>query len=199
MNADGGPHRLADFTFPADGAWPDPRGMVEGLHGRGVKVLLWQIPLLKMRPHPRGQLAADARAAVAGGFVVTEADGRPYRNRGWWFPLALMPDLASEKARAWWTAKRRYLVDEVGIDGFKTDGGEHAWGARPAALRRSAAGAGRQQPVPGRVRARLRRPAAVGGQGAGDVQPGRVHRVAGARRVLGRRRGLDVGRRSEPR
>ena len=28
----------------------------------------------------------------------------------------------------WWTAKRRYLLDELGIDGFKTDGGEHAWG-----------------------------------------------------------------------
>jgi alpha-glucosidase (family GH31 glycosyl hydrolase) len=28
---------------------------------------------------------------------------------------------------AWWTAKRRYLLDEVGVDGFKTDGGEHAW------------------------------------------------------------------------
>ncbi|WP_053207850.1 TIM-barrel domain-containing protein [Jiangella muralis] len=128
VNEDGGPHRLADFTFPADGAWPDPRGMVEELHGRDVKVLLWQIPLLKMRPHPRGQLAADARALVSGGFAVTEADGRPYRNRGWWFPLALMPDLASEKAREWWTSKRRYLVEELGIDGFKTDGGEHAWG-----------------------------------------------------------------------
>lgn len=127
-NEDGGPHRLADFTFPADGAWPDPRGMVAELHARDVRVLLWQIPLLKMRPHPQGQLAADARAAVSGGFVVTEADGRPYRNRGWWFPLALMPDLASEKARDWWTSKRRYLVEEVGIDGFKTDGGEHAWG-----------------------------------------------------------------------
>ncbi|TDD70497.1 glycoside hydrolase family 31 [Jiangella aurantiaca] len=128
VNEDGSPHLLADFTFPADGAWPDPKGMVDELHARDVRVLLWQIPLLKMRPHPTGQLAADARAAIAGGFLVTEADGRPYRNRGWWFPLALMPDLASEKARTWWTEKRRYLVEEVGIDGFKTDGGEHAWG-----------------------------------------------------------------------
>ena len=24
--------------------------------------------------------------------------------------------------------KRRYLVEELGVDGFKTDGGEHAWG-----------------------------------------------------------------------
>jgi alpha-glucosidase (family GH31 glycosyl hydrolase) len=39
-----------------------------------------------------------------------------------------MPDFTSKEARAWWIAKRRYLVDELGIDGFKTDGGEHAWG-----------------------------------------------------------------------
>ncbi|MEV0347157.1 TIM-barrel domain-containing protein [Nonomuraea sp. NPDC050680] len=122
------PHRLADYAFPPDGPWPDPKGMVDELHQRDVKVLLWQIPLQKMRPHPRHQAAVDARQLVERGYGVREADGRPYRNRGWWFPLALMPDLSSPEVRDWWTAKRAYLVDEVGVDGFKTDGGEHAWG-----------------------------------------------------------------------
>ncbi|MFI6504644.1 TIM-barrel domain-containing protein [Nonomuraea typhae] len=122
------PHRYADYTFPADGPWPDPKGMVDELHERDIKVLLWQIPLQKMRPHPRHQAAVDARQLAERGYGVKEADGRPYRNRGWWFPLALMPDLSAEEVRAWWTAKRRYLVEEVGVDGFKTDGGEHAWG-----------------------------------------------------------------------
>jgi 1,3-alpha-isomaltosidase len=126
------PARLADFEFPAEGAWPDPKGMVDELHARGVRVHLWQIPLLKMRPHPTGQLAEDAAAAIRDDVLIREPapDGRPrpYRNRGWWFPLGLMPDLTDERAARWWTEKRRYLVDEVGIDGFKTDGGEHAWG-----------------------------------------------------------------------
>ncbi|MFG1705160.1 TIM-barrel domain-containing protein [Nonomuraea sp. M3C6] len=122
------PHRLADYTFPQDGPWPDPKGMVDELHRRDVKVLLWQIPLQKTRPHPRHQAAVDARQLVERGYGVREPDGRPYRNRGWWFPLALMPDLSAQEVRDWWTAKRRYLVEEVGIDGFKTDGGEHAWG-----------------------------------------------------------------------
>ncbi|MBX3309917.1 MAG: hypothetical protein KF739_05720 [Cryobacterium sp.] len=129
---DGGPLRLKDFTFPADGAWPDPKGMVDEIHSRGIKLLLWQIPLIKMRPHPTGQAKADADAAIRGGYLVQEEapDGslRPYRNRGWWFPLGLMPDLGDERAAAWWTEKRRYLVEDLGIDGFKTDGGEHAWG-----------------------------------------------------------------------
>lgn len=130
---DGGPLRLADFTFPADGAWPDPKGMVDALHAQDIRLLLWQIPLMKMRPHPHGQARHDADAMLREELVIREraADGglRPYRNRGWWFPLALMPDLSDERAAAWWTAKRRYLVEELGIDGFKTDGGEHAWGA----------------------------------------------------------------------
>jgi len=126
------PRRLADFEFPEDGAWPDPKGMVDELHRRDVHVLLWQIPLIKMRPHPAGQVKADAEAAIRDGMLVREEapDGtlRPYRNRGWWFPLGLMPDLTDERAAHWWTEKRRYLVEEVGVDGFKTDGGEHAWG-----------------------------------------------------------------------
>lgn len=126
------PHRLADFTFPADGPWPDPKAMVDELHARDIRLHLWQIPLIKMRPHPTGQVALDAAAAVRQNVLIRELapDGRtrPYRNRGWWFPLGLMPDLSDERAAAWWTEKRRYLVDEIGIDGFKTDGGEHAWG-----------------------------------------------------------------------
>ncbi|WP_136707492.1 TIM-barrel domain-containing protein [Agromyces sp. H66] len=129
---DGAPHRLADFTFPADGAWPDPKGMVDELHARDIRLHLWQIPLLKARPHPTGQARADAVAAAREGVLIREPDARgelhPYRNRGWWFPLSTMPDLTDERAARWWTEKRRYLVEEIGIDGFKTDGGEHAWG-----------------------------------------------------------------------
>ncbi|MHB8958955.1 MAG: glycoside hydrolase family 31 protein [Candidatus Limnocylindrales bacterium] len=128
VHADGAPHRLADFTFPADGAWPDPRGLVEWLHERGIRVLLWQVPLLKARPAPRGQALADRDTMVARGLAVRDGEGRPYRNRGWWFPQALMPDWTNPETADWWLAKRRYLLDEVGIDGFKTDGGEHAWG-----------------------------------------------------------------------
>jgi alpha-glucosidase (family GH31 glycosyl hydrolase) len=132
VSAHGEPHRLADFTFPPGGAWPDPKAMTDALHASDIKLHLWQIPLIKMRPHPRGQVATDAAAAIREGRLISELapDGslRPYRNRGWWFPLSLMPDLTDSAAAKWWTDKRRYLVEEIGVDGFKTDGGEHAWG-----------------------------------------------------------------------
>ncbi|HEY8724001.1 MAG TPA: TIM-barrel domain-containing protein [Gaiellaceae bacterium] len=127
-HADGAPHTLSDFSFPSDGAWPDPKGLVDELHDRGIRLLLWQIPLLKVGPAPGSQLDYDRRALVDHGYAVLKIDGTPYANRGWWFPRALMPDFTSAEARAWWAAKRRYLVEELGVDGFKTDGGEHAWG-----------------------------------------------------------------------
>jgi alpha-glucosidase (family GH31 glycosyl hydrolase) len=127
--ADGGrPHVLADFTFPPDGPWPDPVGLVQRVHERGTRVMLWQIPLMKTHPPATGQLRADVQYAVEHRFLVEEPDGRPYRNRGPWFPGALMPDLRDPDVARWWTDRVRYLVTEVGIDGFKTDGGEHAWG-----------------------------------------------------------------------
>jgi alpha-glucosidase (family GH31 glycosyl hydrolase) len=126
VTEDGSAHRASDFTYT--GAWPDPKGMVEALHERGIKVVLWQIPLLKTDPGLGGQVYADGAAMVREGHAVLEADGSPYHNRGWWFPKALMPDLSVARTRHWWTEKRRYLVEDLDVDGFKTDGGEHAWG-----------------------------------------------------------------------
>ena len=134
VTPDGAAHRAADVTYPPDGAWPDPKAMVDELHDRGIKVILWQIPLQKtevdLGPEvpADSQVLVDGRAMVAGGHAVLEADGSPYHNRGWWFPQSLMVDLSTKRGRDWWTAKRRYLVEDLGVDGFKTDGGEHAWG-----------------------------------------------------------------------
>ena len=129
--SDGSPFSASDFAFAADGAWPDPKSMVDDLHSRGIKVILWQIPLLKTATSEDGlheQVLAEGEAMVREDHAVREADGTAYLNRGWWFPKSLMPDLSVQRTRDWWTAKREYLVRDLGIDGFKTDGGEHAWG-----------------------------------------------------------------------
>ncbi len=123
------PPRLADFHFPPDGRWPDPLGMIERLHKRGLRLLLWQIPLLKhIEQEPHAQNSADVETVISYGWCARNPDGSPYRNPGWWFTGALLPDFTSPGARAWWLARRRYLVEEMGVDGFKTDGGEHLWG-----------------------------------------------------------------------
>jgi alpha-glucosidase (family GH31 glycosyl hydrolase) len=124
---DGSPHSLSDFVFPSGSPWPDPKRMVEELHERGVKVLLWQIPLAKASPAAGSQAFHDEKTMIERGYSVAAADGTPYRNPGGWFEDALLLDFTNPEAKEWWVAKRRYLIDEIGIDGFKTDGGEHAW------------------------------------------------------------------------
>lgn len=125
-------YQLSDFEFSADGAWPDPKGMIDNLHAQAIKLHLWQIPLLKMDAPPTAALENDIEQAIKQSRLILEPDEdsglRPYRNRGWWFPTAYMPDLTDSATAKWWAEKRRYLVKELGVDGFKTDGGEHAWG-----------------------------------------------------------------------
>ncbi|MCL5964738.1 MAG: hypothetical protein M1369_02990 [Deinococcus sp.] len=116
---------LEDFTFT--GRWPDPKRFFDECHQNGLRVLLWQIPVLKQAGEPHPQHDADVTYALEQGFCIRNADVTPYRNQGWWFTDSLILDFTNPEAREWWFAKRRYLFD-LGIDGFKTDGGEHLWG-----------------------------------------------------------------------
>lgn len=118
--------RLADFSF--GGRWPDPKAMVEACHQQGLRVILWQIPVQKKNEVPHPQHDADEAHMLERGFGIQNADGSPYRCQGWWFTGGLVMDFSNPQARDWWFDKRRYLLEELGIDGMKTDGGEHLWG-----------------------------------------------------------------------
>jgi alpha-glucosidase (family GH31 glycosyl hydrolase) len=120
----------SDFTFPADGKWPDPKGMVEWLHQRSVKVLLWQVPVLKVLEKPHAQHDADRAHFEQSGFGVHNADGSLHTVRPFWFRGGYLWDVTNPAAREWWLNKRAYLLDDIGIDGFKTDGGEHLWSTK---------------------------------------------------------------------
>lgn len=122
----GGAFRLEDFDF-SDSPWPDPAGMVQRLHEKGIRFLLWQIPVYK-KQGPNEPLNAqnelDRADAVARGLCVHNADGSPYTiPEGHWFAGSMIPDFTNPAAEETWFSKRNYLT-EMGIDGFKTDGGE---------------------------------------------------------------------------
>ncbi len=120
--------RFEEFKFPLDGLWPDPKGMIEELHQQGLRVLLWQIPVLKVNEENHVQLANDREHMLERGYCIQHRDGSPYHIRPFWFHNGLLMDFTHPQGVNWWMQKRAYLLTELGIDGFKTDGGEHIWG-----------------------------------------------------------------------
>lgn len=120
---------LQDFTFPSDGLWPDPKGMIDELHRLGIRLLLWQNPVQKYLGGERhAQQDADEAYMLEKNYCLRWPDGTPYRVRPFWFHDSLLLDFSNPEAVAWWMSNRAYLLDELGVDGFKTDGGEHLWG-----------------------------------------------------------------------
>lgn len=115
-----------DFDFRNSAYWPDPKGMVERLKDEDIHLILWQVPVIKKCAEGLScsQHDADWKYAVENGLVVLNEDGSPYTiPEGHWFSGSMVPDFTNPKTVEWWFEKRRYLL-EMGVDGFKTDGGE---------------------------------------------------------------------------
>lgn len=115
-----------DFDFSGS-PWPDPEGMIRALHDAGLHLVLWQVPVYKKQgpdetPNPQNDL--DRADAQTRGLCVRNRDGTPYViPEGHWFSGSMVPDFTNPDTVDSWFAKRRYLLD-MGVDGFKTDGGE---------------------------------------------------------------------------
>jgi len=122
---------LEEFTFPAWGRWPDPKKMVQDIHDEGLKILLWQAPVMKyMDGIAHAQRDEDEKVMLEKGFCVKYKNGEPYRIPSFeWFKRSLVPDFTNPAAKEWWMNKRKYLLEDLKIDGFKTDGGECIYGS----------------------------------------------------------------------
>lgn len=122
--------KYEDFIFPNWGRWPHPKEMIRDIHEDGLKVLLWQAPVQKfMDGINHVQRDIDEKIMIEKGYCVMGEDGSPYRIPSFeWFKGSLVPDFTWDEASKWWLDKRKYLLEDMGIDGFKTDGGECIYG-----------------------------------------------------------------------
>lgn len=118
--------KYEDFDFSGT-SWPNPAKMVQDIHDAGLKLLLWQVPVYKKQGDDEVQNAQndlDREDAAMRKLCVTMPDGTPYIiPKGNWFPDSMVPDFTNPATVKSWFGKRQYLLD-IGVDGFKTDGGE---------------------------------------------------------------------------
>lgn len=103
-----------DFQWdPA--VFPDPEGMLERLHERGLRVSAWLNPYIAQR----SQLF---REGVEHGYLVRRADGSVWQWDLWQAGMALV-DFTNPEATRWFQEHLRGLIAQ-GVDAIKTDFGE---------------------------------------------------------------------------
>lgn len=103
-----------DFCWD-EAAFPDPVGMLDRLHARGLKVCVWINPYIAQR----SPLFAEGAAA---GYLLKRADGSIWQTDKWQAGMGIV-DFTNPAARDWYRSKLSVLLDQ-GVDAFKTDFGE---------------------------------------------------------------------------
>ena len=106
------------------GRFPDPKAMMEELHGLGFKVMLWVCPFVS----PDSDVF---RAQTAEGIFLMDADTTK-KHRGhrlpemvsWWNGVSAVLDLSNPKAKRWFQDQLDYLQEEYSVDGYKLDAGD---------------------------------------------------------------------------
>ncbi len=95
--------------------FPDPKGMIDRLHRRGLRVCLWINPYIAQQ----SPLFEEGRK---GGFFLRRPDGAVWQSDQWQPGMAIV-DFTNPAACEWFKARLRRLL-EAGVDSFKTDFGE---------------------------------------------------------------------------
>ena len=106
---------FGELNFSRD--FPDPKIMVEELHRLGFRVLLWATPFVNLE-------AATFPVLGARGLLAPAKNGDGPSLLKWWGGTAGIVDLTNPEARQWYRAQLLRLKNEIGIDGFKIDGGD---------------------------------------------------------------------------
>ncbi len=114
---------FGELTFSRD--FPDPAGMVRELHAMGFRVLLWTTPFVN-------QEAATFSALAEKGWLAPRKDGAGPSLFKWWGGTAGLVDITNPDARAWYQTQLWRLKREIGIDGFKIDGGDAKYQPDPS-------------------------------------------------------------------
>ena len=103
------------------GRFPDPKAMMDELHGMGFKVMLWVCPYIQPDGKHFTELLHDEKSVV---WLRSAKNAREPAIMRWWDGFSAVTDLTNPRGREWLTGQLRRLVEAYGVDGFKLDGGD---------------------------------------------------------------------------
>lgn len=117
-----------ELDFSASKYWQNPKAMVRKLHDKHIKTLLWVVPVYAQgvtieTQDNLSQRLSDNQFVIKNSECVLNADGTPYEIPHTWCVGSMLPDFTNTQCREHWFNHFNHLL-EIGIDGFKTDGGE---------------------------------------------------------------------------
>lgn len=99
------------------GRFPDPRGLVDALHGMGFTVMLWVSPFISADSILFRQWRNEE------GWLLRDRQGRPAVIE-WWDGHSAHLDITHPPALEWLRGELESLQKRYGIDGFKFDAGD---------------------------------------------------------------------------
>ncbi len=101
------------FEFDAN-TFPDPKGMMDYLHAKNFKVMLWITPFVS----PDGK---EFRELASKGCLVLKKESKEPALINWWNGYSACLDLTNPKAMDWLKGQLKNLQTKYGVDGFKFD------------------------------------------------------------------------------
>ena len=104
----------SSFKWDQD-LFPDPQGMIQRIHDKGLKVCLWINPYI-------GQKSPLYQEAKDNGYFLKKADGNVWQWDMWQAGQGII-DFTNPAAVEWYRGYLAELID-LGVDSFKTDFGE---------------------------------------------------------------------------
>ncbi len=105
--------------------FPDPKAMIDDLHGLGFKIMLWVCPFVSSAGRSfcmavgRGVNMDDEGAKTR---LLRTKSGQP-AVVSWWNGYTCILDLSNPVDEKFMDDQLQYLMKEYGVDGFKFDGG----------------------------------------------------------------------------
>ena len=120
--------KLKDLDFKNNKIWPDFPKLVSDIHDEGMKLLLWVVPIYAQDECMETKLNVNSALkeneyVKKEKYVVLKKDGSEYIIPKVWCIGSMIPDFTNKEANDYWFNRLKYLKD-IGVDGFKTDGGE---------------------------------------------------------------------------